>query len=399
MGKRRNKPGSRCPEWFNAVRFDEPSNWATLKIPDNDDKHVVVAGLQQIRASAPWCDLLALQRGMLQRMRERDWNEVPSWELVEMLQRVGDIRLGIENGFPSPYDALSFEIKRELHLALFLWHALEVLHHSPAEDFGVAELAHRPFRERALIPARRPLWYELARPIILQTVRDRLASQPTGGAGPLALLCENEARATAVWLPLLGTTPEAVTKHLTEALHGAWDWSANNGAAHPRMSDMLISLDTLREGRSAAELLARDISGELGLQLQRALADEPATMRRIEARQKLKGETSLRHVEHKDGSVELTLIEDLPSGERSPLDILIEKRTPPPVQRAIREEIDALLQGPGLTFDERRFLAVWRMNPKQSDNVLAKRLTCSKSTVRRLKRSMFARLQGLCALE
>jgi len=282
------------------------------------------------------------------------------------------------------------EARRELHLALFIWHALDALQECPTDSFWIPQLASRPWEVRALIPATRPLWYELARPKILETVRHALTRNPLADARLLAVLCENEESARSIWLPLLQMTPEALTHRLTENVSGAhWEWTGKKGTAHPNMSDLYLSLKQLQRDRSAAEFLARGIAGDLGEEFARAVQHNPDDLVKQESRQKLRGECSvLRHVEHDDGSVEFSLVEQLRSESPSPLDELIETQSPAPVTPSPEEQVQALLTRPGLSLDQRKYLMLLRQNPRQSDNALARGLKKSKTAVRRIRSSL-----------
>jgi hypothetical protein len=238
---------------------------------------------------------------------------------------------------------------------------------------------------RALLPVLYPLWHELARPAIISTVRARLKRRE-GEAGLLAVLCENEERASDVWLPLVDHSAATLVRSLAEQVAGAaWNWTES---AHPHMSDLYDVLKHVQGKQSAAEILAKAIDGTFGPRFMERARNNPDALVKQEARQKLRGETSrLRAIDNTDGSFELSLIEQLTCDRPTPIETLMQRETDAPLD-APERMIQQLLNRAPLPRRQRQLLMLLRQNPTQSDNALARRLKVSRKTVQRWRTSL-----------
>jgi DNA-binding CsgD family transcriptional regulator len=375
----------RKPTWFNP-ELDRYTEWAQIRIaPEHAGEWL--HGVATVLQTPLWNGLVAFQGPLLDTLGTRDWAAVTPWELVAWLQVIGDIRVGIDTFLPAPYAHWPLEHRRTLYLTTCLIKAAAMVEERPQEDFGVPELAAKPPLARAIVGAAKPLWFELARPVVVATVHYWQQRHVGVDAALLNLLTRAEQRTERTWLPLLENDAHNVVQRLA-SLRRVQEGD-NDFTAGQRMDEAVgqvgITVPELFQGVGVAEGLARSFYGEFNhvvTAVTRDLRDAHKTERR---RNKVTVRFDVRDNDDEASTAGLT--EDMLPDERpTPEAALIARE-----RQQLAKKAAALANDPTLDRRMRPLLVLLRQDPTQSIQRLADRLQISKNTVR----AYLVRLQSL----
>jgi hypothetical protein len=384
MGKRPKKQrriGLPPPDWF-ATRFDRPSEWATLRVPEEQAIEWLVGATRLLNETPLWRELIAVQEPFLRQIRRRDWSAVSPWRLVHHLKVLGDILAGIESFLPEPYRRWPLEVRQGLYLTIFLTHGAEAIEENPQEDFGLPEVASWPPEARTVIPAARPLWHLLAQPAIVAAIRFHCIQHEGSDAGLLALLHEGQGEGERRLMPLLGETPgELLTRLVACTDLKKADLNYRTGPQGNIPSQAFFALHELQGEQSAPEVLARALMGEYDNWLD--LAEEQLhAERRKDRREEPVSEAFRIRFEYQDEPRSGEIGEaELPAAEPTALDRLI-ARQDETARAQMVQRIRDFLRNPKLNNKLRHHFRLLLQNPAQSEAALARQLGVIRKTVR-----------------
>lgn len=254
------------PDWFT-VQFDRPSEWATLRIPDEHFVEWQEGAVRLFTETSLWDGLVRIQFTLVEKIKERDWTAVSPWHLVLHLKLVHDIKSGMANFLPTHCRTWPVEIQQACFFAHCLMKGHAMIEEDHGEDFGLPELARLPATVRPILAAVKPLWHVLAEPAIRAAIQFHRSQHEQGfDAGLVKLLTELDERPDAASvLALLETTPGAIVKRIRERgeLHAADHHYLSHEPEGNVLSEAFFHLNEFLKRDSAATALARAMLGDL----------------------------------------------------------------------------------------------------------------------------------------
>ncbi len=254
------------PTWFT-VRFNQPSEWASLHVPEAHITEWLEGAACLFRDTSLWDELIGIEATLAQRIKEQDWSSVSPWHLVLHLKIAQDIKTGMTHFLPPPYSNWPIELRQASFLAYCLIKGHTMIEDDPNEDFGLPELAHISREIRPVFAAVKPLWHCLAEPIVRTTIAYHHSHHPDGvDAALLKLMTElGDNPDNTYWHMLSAETPTAFWKRVVEhrELQLADHHYVSKQSQGNVSSEVFFRLNDRLHTESAASALARALTGDL----------------------------------------------------------------------------------------------------------------------------------------